>query len=212
VTWDEADVLLYGLDLARWPKEKAAAEREARVAARSMPSETPYEAPDRGWGHAGWPAGSVHVRWARRYCEWLSKKTGARYRLPTEAEWEWACRAGAPRRVALRGAELDAVAWHGGNSAGKDGEREPRPHRVATRRANAWGFHDMLGNVAEWVRRADGTYAVAGGSFEDAAGDVHAGTREAYSERWQRNDPRDPRDVIFLSDGAHVGFRVVREE
>ncbi|MDH2427559.1 formylglycine-generating enzyme family protein [Sphaerisporangium sp. TRM90804] len=62
------------------------------------------------------------------------------YRLPSEAEWEYACRAGSP---GVRYGELDEIAWHRGNSGG-------RAHDVATRAPNAWGLYDMIGNVWEW--------------------------------------------------------------
>lgn len=68
-------------------------------------------------------------------------KDGYQYRLPTEAEWEYAARAGAAGEFIE---DLEAVAWHGGNA--KD-----TPHVVASKKPNAVGLYDMLGNVAEWV-------------------------------------------------------------
>ncbi|MGW1108193.1 formylglycine-generating enzyme family protein [Streptomyces sp. NPDC002540] len=69
-------------------------------------------------------------------CDWEADG----YRLPSEAEWEYACRAGTSE---ARYGELDEIAWHRGNSGGT-------VHDVATRAPNAWGLHDMIGNVWEW--------------------------------------------------------------
>ena len=73
--------------------------------------------------------------------------TGVYLDLPTEAQWEYACRAGDPGAYTLSGADLDEVAWHIGNSA-VDGVAQTHP--VGLKKPNGWGLYDMLGNVMEW--------------------------------------------------------------
>ncbi len=89
----------------------------------------------------------VGISWddARAYCEWLGELTGEHYRLPTEAQWEYACRAGTETRWSFGDEErdLDEHAWYSGNADGK-------LHPVASRRPNPWGLYDMHGNVWEW--------------------------------------------------------------
>jgi formylglycine-generating enzyme required for sulfatase activity len=77
---------------------------------------------------------------AAAFCAWLSARTGQPIRLPTEAQWEYACRAGAKGDGP---AVLQPVAWSGD-------DRAEGPHPVAQNTANAWGLYDMLGNAAEW--------------------------------------------------------------
>ena len=85
------------------------------------------------------------VSWteANRFCERLTQREGRRFRLPTESEWEYACRAGS--QTPFSGSnQLADVAWFKGNSGG-------RLHRVASKSANRWGIYDMEGNVQEWT-------------------------------------------------------------
>jgi len=89
----------------------------------------------------------VGVSWhdALAYCEWLSEQTGERYRLPTEAEWEYACRAGTETRWSCGDAErdLNKHAWYSANAGST-------LHPVAKKRPSPWDLYDMHGNVWEW--------------------------------------------------------------
>jgi formylglycine-generating enzyme required for sulfatase activity len=99
-----------------------------------------------GWGRGRQPA--VNVSWddAQRYVAWLSRKTGKSYRLLSEAEWEYAARAGTTTRYSFADdeAELGQYAWYGGNS-------DKQAHPVGEKAPNAFGVFDMHGNVWEWV-------------------------------------------------------------
>jgi len=87
-----------------------------------------------------YPVERVDWEDAQAYIQKLNAATGMRYRLPTEAEWEYACRAGT---TGDRYGDADAVAWHAGNSGG-------RAHEVGGKAPNAFGLYDMLGNAFEW--------------------------------------------------------------
>jgi formylglycine-generating enzyme required for sulfatase activity len=78
------------------------------------------------------------------FCKKVSDLTGKTVRLPTEAEWEYAARAGGPPPVFTK-EDLDQIAWWVGNSEGK-------PHPVGQKKPNAWGLHDLFGNVYEWTQ------------------------------------------------------------
>jgi formylglycine-generating enzyme required for sulfatase activity len=86
------------------------------------------------------PVTSVAWDEVKDFCRRLSQMTGEDYRLPTEAEWEYACRAGTTGAYADR---LDDLAWYERNSGSK-------PHPVGRKRPNAFGINDMHGNVEEW--------------------------------------------------------------
>jgi formylglycine-generating enzyme required for sulfatase activity len=215
--WDEYDVFWQGIDVTDAERRRGEFGDPRSEWSRSR-TVKPYMPPDGGFGRWGLPASNIQFAAAVKYCAWLSKHTGRKFRLPTEAEWEYACRAGGPP-VAPSAADLDAVAWFAGNSAdGKDVWGDPylTPHPVGRKRPNPWGLYDMLGNVGEYVIRdpKDDKGLLAGGSYKDQAKDVHSGAREPYSPDWQKNDPEDPKRADWLDYGSvhHVGFRVVMDE
>lgn len=177
------------------------------------------------------PAVTITQYAAKQYSKWMSGVTGCQYRLPTEAEWEYACRAGSQAAYCFGDdpAGLDEYAWHQGNTDG-DGTRP-----VGTRKANAWGLHDMHGNVAEWVldsyaeyESADSTLdaaadwfrveeldprVVRGGTFEFDAAECRSAARlGSNSEDWREYDPNLPKSPWwFTTDPARgVGFRLFR--
>jgi len=191
VTWDLFDVFMLRLDTQ---SASSAADAVAR------PSE-PYGAPDRGWGHAGYPAMSVTRGGAEMFCGWLSARTGRIYRLPTEAEWRRAADL-ASGGMPLSGATRDALAWHQGNSSGTS-------HPVGRRKADALGLFDLFGNVAEWVTTGDGPAVARGGAYTDALGEAGPKGRAVQDSTWNQTDPQLPKSRWWLSDGPFVGFRLV---
>jgi formylglycine-generating enzyme required for sulfatase activity len=191
VTWDLYDIYAFQLDL---PPE----DRDKTEDARSRPSK-PYGAPDRGFGHAGFPALGIHHQAAMRFCEWLSKKTGKKYRLPTEAEWEYFARAG----TADNPANIEEISWHYDNTEQTQAVKKKKP--------NAWGIYDTFGNVMEWVLTADGEPVCVGGSYLEKPKDMSFGWRKPFDPNWQADDAHSPKSKWWLSNGPQVGLRVVCE-
>jgi formylglycine-generating enzyme required for sulfatase activity len=193
VTWDVFDIYAFRLDQTEHEKARG-------VDAQSRPSR-PYGAPDRGFGHQGFPALSMTFQAAEQFCRWLSAKTGKKYRLPTEAEWEAASRAGRPDPPP---AELDKYAWYWDNA-------EDKTHPVATKLPNAWGLHDTLGNAAEWCRGNDGKPITCGGSYLDKKDKIGSSVRAAQTPEWNQTDAQNPKSKWWLADATFVGFRIVCE-
>ncbi|HUG54949.1 MAG TPA: SUMF1/EgtB/PvdO family nonheme iron enzyme [Vicinamibacteria bacterium] len=225
VTWDEYD--RFWLD-ENVPAASTAEEiRKAGLDGLTRPT-PPYADESFGYGKGRQPVIGVTHHAAMEYTRWLSRRTGKPYRLPTEAEWEHACRAGAATAYSFGtdGAALGEHAWYAANS-------EARPHPVGGKRASAWGLHDMHGNVAEWVLDrydparygsvASGAVApvlvpderrfphvARGGSWDHDPASLRCAARLASSAEWIRRDPQSPQSIWWLTDATFVGFRVVR--
>jgi formylglycine-generating enzyme required for sulfatase activity len=193
VTWDAYDIFVFGLDEDGAPKT---------VDAYSRPSK-PYVPPDRGFGHAGFPAIGMSAQGALEFCKWLAKKTGRRYRLPTEAEWERACRAGTEDELAGDPERLAEHAWFSLNAQG-------RTHAVATRKPNAFGLYDMLGNACEYVTTSTKP-TTCGGHYKLDAEACRPGARLAPARAWNSSDPQVPKSKWWLADCSWAGFRIVRD-
>jgi len=192
-TWDLFDVFALGLDRA---EDRGGADAIAR------PSQ-PYGAPDYGWGHAGYPVISVTRAAAEAFCEWLSAKTGKRYRLPTEAEWAHAA-ALAAGPDSLPAGRRGALAWHRDNAGGTT-------HPVGAKAADALGLLDLFGNAGEWVASRDGAPVLRGGSFRDPPERVGPAARATQTGAWNERDPQLPKSRWWLSDAPFAGFRVARD-
>src|SRR5262249_11697110 len=139
---------------------------------------------------------------AAEFCKWLSARSGRAYRLPTEAEWEWAARAGATGDFAFDESKASDYAWY-------EADSDAKPHPVATKKPSAWGLYDMEGNVAEWVTGADGQPVTKGGSYRDGVEALKISSRSPKMPGWNASDPQMPKSQWWLSDGPFVGFRVV---
>jgi formylglycine-generating enzyme required for sulfatase activity len=227
VTWDEYD--LYRLEqgnVAEADNDKARAKDADAITRPTQPYPDEY----RGMGRERHPAVGISHYAAMEYCRWLSARTGRAYRLPTEAEWEWACRASSrtPYFFGTEPGQLGAYAWYGANS-------EDQTHPVGQKKPNPWGLHDIYGNVAEWcldhyhkdsyapfgVERltlgpvklptaARYSHVVRGGSWEDPAGKCRSAARRGSDKTWNQMDPDQPQSIWWLWDADFVGFRVVR--
>ena len=150
------------------------------------------------------PVDSVSWTQATEFCRKLSEREGRTYRLPTEAEWELACRAGLPH--APPATVISQLAWYADNS---DGASQP----VATKSPNAWGLYDMLGNVAEWCLDYYAAYDQA--AVEDPRGPSTGRARVVRGGSWKNFRPALRPAARSSAPEAYqlgyIGFRVVLE-
>ena len=163
----------------------------------------------RDWGRGRMPVMNVGWEDAVAYAKWLSEQTGQRYRLPGEAEWEYAARGGGRIERYAGGDDVDAVAWYGANSGN-------RTHPVGEKLPNALGLYDMSGNVWQWTADwyGEGYYRQ---SPRDNPGGASEGTKRIfrggswfYDARGVRASYRDFAVPEYRS--SYLGFRLVRQD
>ncbi|YCM43737.1 formylglycine-generating enzyme family protein [Verrucomicrobiaceae bacterium 227] len=175
---------------------------------------------------AGYPAISMTQHAASKFCEWLTAQTGHYYRLPTEAEWEYACRAGTTTAYSFGNdtSKLDDFAWYVDNS-------DFTYHPVGKKKPNPWGLFDMHGNVREWTLdaylpdyqkhpdKALNPLALSteryprvsrGGDWDADPEDLRSAARLPSSKSWKFTDPQRPRSIWYHTDIPKLGFRVIR--
>ena len=223
----------------RETRYKTTAERTGQ-GARQIPGadSSSHVVPGLDWRNPGYPQTDdypvTEVSWAdaKAFCDWLSKKEGRRYDLPTEAQWEYACRAGTATRFSTGDDEASlkgyanvadaTVAPKGGPDSNwgkwaarfKDGYAQSAP--VGKFRPNAFGLYDMHGNVWDWCRdRFDGTY-YSRSPRRDPLGPVGNGIHPIRGGSWFtlpihcRSTAKVPVDAS--STNNDIGFRVVLQQ
>lgn len=225
VTWD-----IYKLFLDRHIDDlvEKPGSSEVEIQVDAVSGATPaYTDMSFGMGINGYPAICMTQHAASKFCQWLSALTGKFYRLPTEAEWEYAARAGTSTKYSFGDdeLELDQFGWYQKNSKGKY-------QQVGQKKPNPWGLHDMHGNVAEWtldqykpdVYQTRGTKtknplvlaielyprSVRGGSWRDFPEKLRSAARGRSSSTWKLRDPQIPKSIWWHTDADFVGFRIVR--
>jgi len=226
VTWDEYDLFAFDQGLKK-DRELVAPDNKGVADAVTYPT-PPYADESFGYGKGTQPAISMTHHAAMEFCRWLSAKTGKTYRLPTEAEWEHACRAGTKTAYSFgdNAKDLTEYGWFTQNS-------DSAPHVGGKKKPNPWGLYDMHGNVAEWcVDRYDKDFyatlgpaslapvllpgekryphVVRGGSWDDEAGLLRSAARRGSRAEWSKRDPQRPQSIWWHTEAIMVGFRVVR--
>ncbi|PIQ21677.1 MAG: sulfatase-modifying factor protein [Cytophagales bacterium CG18_big_fil_WC_8_21_14_2_50_42_9] len=226
VSWDEFEIFVYR-EIEKQSMNASSMSKTSTADAVSRPS-PPYLDMTFGMGKNGFPAVNMTQFAALTYCKWLTAKTGQFYRLPTEAEWEYACRTGSTTAYAFGDDKnkLDDYAWSYNNSQGGT-------KKVGSKKPNAWGLYDMHGNVAEWTldqynpdyyaQFTKGAvtnpwlkptklyaHALRGGSWDDDPAALRSAARQFSKSVWKQRDPQIPKSQWWFTDAPFVGFRVVR--
>lgn len=203
------------------PKDK-----DADAVSRPTP---PYADETFGFGRGDMGALCMTHHAIMEFSRWLSAKTGKLYRLPTEAEWEWAARAGTTTAYSFGDdpKKLDAYGWYVDNS-------DDMPHKVGQKKPNPWGLYDMHGNLSEWCfdhykkdyysdlpkdklsispvnipSAARYPYVVRGGSWIDPPEACRSAARGRSEKDWLRRDPQRPQSIWWMTDADFVGFRLI---
>ena len=230
VTWNEYELFMYPDEEKRTRATVASDSAGDKLADAITHPSKPYVEMSFGMGKDGFPAISMTQHAANKYCQWLSAKTGHFYRLPTEAEWEYACRAGTTTAYFFGNdpSKLSEYAWYEQNS-------DFKYQKVGRKKPNPWGLYDMCGNVVEWVldqydpdyykqcvaagspaldpwNKATKPYphSVRGGSWDDEASMCRSAARRGSDRSWKMQDPQLPKSIWYFSDAQWVGFRIVR--
>ncbi len=230
ITWNEYELFMYPDEEKRTRATLQSADTAGDKLGDTVthPSK-PYVEMSFGMGKDGFPAIAMTQHAANKYCQWLSAKTGEFYRLPTEAEWEYAARAGTTTAYFFGNdpKELPEYGWFEQNS-------DFKYQKVGKKKPNPWGLYDMCGNVEEWVLdQYDPTYyqkcadkgvvidpwnkttqaypiSVRGGSWDDEAVMCRSAARRGSERAWKMTDPQLPKSIWYFSDAQFVGFRIVR--
>ncbi len=228
VTWDLYDFWSQKIDIERRGHLKLETTKWDKIGDACARPTAPYSDMTFDMGHDGYPAICMTQYAAKTFCKWLTAKTGRYHRLPTEAEWEYACRAGTDTAYYFGddADDLEDHGWYFDNAPdgyAKVGEKDPNP----------WGLHDMHGNVAEWCLDqlvpdyyeqlkdgdAKGPFAVPtklyprvvrGGSWDDDPEMLRSAVRRGSDGDWKMQDPQIPQSIWYLTDALTVGFRVIR--
>ena len=194
---------------------------------------TPYVDMTFGMGQNGYPAISMTEHAANKFCQFLSAQTGNFYRLPTEAEWEYAARAGTTTAFFFGddASQLGGYAWFSDNSD-TDGTGQGATQPIGKKKPNPWGLYDIYGNVNEWtLDQYDEKFygsltggavnpfnkpttlfprVARGGGFRSVAENCRSAKRRASTPAWKQQDPQLPKSIWFHTDAQFLGFRIVR--